>query len=101
MPFPCPGTHPDPGTEPIFPVYPALAGRFFTTETSEKPFFVYWIVSFDDIKPHELFVHFGELVSCWSHHLQIFVFQSADCIFILFMISYVLQKHLSLIRFHF
>ena len=33
--FPSPRDLPDPGTEPVFPVYPAspaLAGRFFTTE---------------------------------------------------------------------
>ena len=66
-----------------------------------SPLFFYWIVSFDDIKPNELFVHFGELISCWSHHLQTFVFQSVDCVFILFIISFALQKHLSLIRFCF
>ena len=28
---PCPGDHPDPGIEPVFPLFPALAGRFFAT----------------------------------------------------------------------
>ena len=28
---------PDPGTEPVFPVFPALAGRFFTTEPPGNP----------------------------------------------------------------
>ena len=32
LPFPSPGDLSDPGTEPTFPVSPALAGRFFTTE---------------------------------------------------------------------
>ena len=27
----------DPGIEPVFPEFPALAGRFFTTEPPEKP----------------------------------------------------------------
>ena len=31
LPFPSPGDFPDPGTEPMFPVPPALAGIFFTT----------------------------------------------------------------------
>ena len=34
MPFPPPGDLPDPGIKPAFPVSPALAGRFFTTETN-------------------------------------------------------------------
>ena len=31
LPCPLPGDHPDPGIEPVFPLFPALAGRFFTT----------------------------------------------------------------------
>ena len=34
LPFPTPGDIPDPGIEPVFP---ALAGRFFTTESPGKP----------------------------------------------------------------
>ena len=34
LPFPSPGGLPNPGTEPTFP---ALAGRFFTTEPPGKP----------------------------------------------------------------
>ena len=33
LPFPTPGDLPDPGVEPESPVSPALASRFFTTET--------------------------------------------------------------------
>ena len=33
LPFPSPGDLPDPGIEPVFP---ALAGRFFTTEPPGK-----------------------------------------------------------------
>ena len=38
------------GTDPISP---ALAGIFFTTEQPGKP----WVVCFDDVKLHELFVN--------------------------------------------
>ena len=33
LPFPTPGDLPEPGLELASPVAPALAGRFFTTET--------------------------------------------------------------------
>ena len=36
LPFPLPGDLPDPGIEPTSAA-PALAGRFFTTESPEKP----------------------------------------------------------------
>ena len=32
LPFPPPGNLPSPGIEPMYPVSPALGGRFFTTE---------------------------------------------------------------------
>ena len=38
LPLPSPGDLPDPGTEPGSPHSPALAGGFFTTEPSRKPF---------------------------------------------------------------
>ena len=34
LPFPSPGDLPDPGIKPASPVYPALAGGFFTTSTA-------------------------------------------------------------------
>ena len=37
LPFPPLGDLPDPGTELTSPVSPALAGRFFTTESPGKP----------------------------------------------------------------
>ena len=37
LPFPFPGDPPDLEMEPEFPVSPALAGRFFTTEPLRKP----------------------------------------------------------------
>ena len=33
LPFPPPGNLPDPGIKPASPVSPALAGKFFITET--------------------------------------------------------------------
>ena len=37
LPFLTPGDFPDPRTEPLSPVSPALGGRFFTAEPCEKP----------------------------------------------------------------
>ena len=37
LPFPSPGDLPDPGIEPVSLAYPALAGRFFTSESPGKP----------------------------------------------------------------
>ena len=36
LPFPPPGNFPDPGIEPVSPEFPALVGRFFTTELPGK-----------------------------------------------------------------
>ena len=36
LPFPSPGDLPDPGIVPESPASPALAGRFFTTESPRK-----------------------------------------------------------------
>ena len=38
LPFPPSGDLTDPGIKPMSPPYPALAGGFFTTEPSGKPF---------------------------------------------------------------
>ena len=37
LPFPPPGDLPDSGIKPTSPVYPARAGRFFTSEPPGKP----------------------------------------------------------------
>ena len=37
LPFPFPEDLPNPGIEPMYPVTPVLAGRFFTTEPPGKP----------------------------------------------------------------
>ena len=37
FPCPSPGDLSDPGIKPAFPVAPALAGEFFTTEPPRKP----------------------------------------------------------------
>ena len=39
LPCPAPGDLPDPGTEPMSPASPALAGGFFTIEPPRKPHF--------------------------------------------------------------
>ena len=36
LPFPPPGNLPNPGIEPVSPVSPTLAGRFFTAEPPGK-----------------------------------------------------------------
>ena len=36
LPFPPPGNLPDPGIQPLSPTSPALAVRFFTTETERE-----------------------------------------------------------------
>ena len=36
LPFPIPGDLPDPGIEPTSPLFPSLAGRFFTTAPPRK-----------------------------------------------------------------
>ena len=41
LPFPAPGDLPNPGTEPVSPVSPALAGQVFTTEPPGKPLHIY------------------------------------------------------------
>ena len=43
LPFPPPGDLPDPGIELASPVFPTLAGGFFTTEPPGKPTYVYWV----------------------------------------------------------
>ena len=41
LPFPPPGDLPDPGIKPASPASPALAGRFFTTESLGSPYNMY------------------------------------------------------------
>ena len=44
LPCPPPGDLPSPGTEPVSPVFPALAGGFFTTSTTcEAPISRYYL----------------------------------------------------------
>ena len=42
LPFPPAGDLPNPWTEPMFPVFPALAGGFFTTEPLFKSVFFFF-----------------------------------------------------------
>ena len=47
MPFASLWDLPDPRIEPVSPESPAVAGRFFTTEPPEKPFFgIYMFYNF-------------------------------------------------------
>ena len=64
------------------PISPALAGVFFTTEQPGKP----WVVCFDDVKLYALFVNTFSL--------------SVDCLLVLFIVSFAMQKLLSLIKSH-
>ena len=43
LPVPTPGDLFDVGIQPMSPVSPVLAGRFFTTEPPEKPHFILWV----------------------------------------------------------
>ena len=59
-----------------------------------------WVVWFFDIELYKLFIYFGychlsviSFVNIFSH--------SIGCLFILLMVSFAVQKHLSLIRSHF
>ena len=45
LPFPTPRDLPDLGIEPMSPVSPALADRFFTTEPLRKPIYIHTEVS--------------------------------------------------------
>ena len=62
------------------------------------PFFD-WVVRFDDIKPHEVFVNLETNPLLVTSFANIFS-QSVGCLFILFMVSFAVQKLLSLIRSH-
>ena len=49
LPFPTPGNLPNPGTEPVSPVFPTWAGRFLTAELDHKDgwvlkYWCFWIV---------------------------------------------------------
>ena len=85
---------PRPGLEPVSP---ALAGRFSTTAPPGKPLpifligsfglFCYWVVwAVLEIKPLSV-ASFANIFS-----------QSVCCLFVLFMVSFAVQKLISLIR---
>ena len=65
---------------------------------SPAQFFIGFLC-FDDIKPHELFVHFGNYSLLVTSFVNIFS-QSVGCFFILFIVSFAVQKLSSLIRLH-
>ena len=65
---------------------------------SPAQFFIGFLC-FDDIKPHELFVNFGNCSLLVTSFANIFS-QSVGCFFISFIVSFAVHKCLSSIRFH-
>ena len=69
----------------------------------EKCLFIWsffgWIVCFFDIELHELFVNFGDYPLSVASFANIFS-HSMGCLFVLLMVSFAMQKLLSLIRSH-
>ena len=61
--------------------------------------FFEWVVCFDAVKHHELFVNFGRLIPYWSHRLQCFL-PICGLSFILFIVSFAVQQLLSLSMSH-
>ena len=57
LPFLYPGDLPDPGIEPTFPVSPALAGRFFSTEPPGKSYGICILPLYGLPKCHHLIAH--------------------------------------------
>ena len=84
LPFPSPGALPDPGTEPEFP---ALAGRFFTTEPPGKPTDVYQFSSV-----------VSDSVTPWTatHQASLSIANSRSLIRLMSMESVMPSKHLIL-----
>jgi len=83
----------------IKPVSPALAGRFFTIEPLGKapcPFFD-WVVCFLILSSWAV-CKFWRLIPCQLHHFCKCFLPSVGCLFILFMVSFAMQKLLNLIR---
>ena len=62
------------------------------------PFFE-WVVCSDAIKHHKLFVNFGDPSLTGQIIYKIFS-QSVGCLFALFIVSFAVQKLLSLSRYH-
>ena len=69
----------------------------FFGEMSVKVFFPLfdWVVCFSGIELYELFVYFG---NCLSVSFAIIFSHSEDCLFTLLIVSFAVQKLLSLIR---
>ena len=66
----------------------------------EKCLFRYSVLLFFNIELYELFVYFG--INPFSVALFANIFSySVGCLFVLFMVSFVVQKLLSLFRSHF
>ena len=63
LPFPPLGDLPNSGIEPTSLAYPALAGRFFTTDSSRKPSL------FLDIRSKNFFLRFANAVDLYCLHV--------------------------------
>ena len=63
LPFPLPGSLPDPGTEPASLKFPALEGRFFTTYATWKALSRRRNRKYMSLKKQELTVPFSYTVS--------------------------------------
>ena len=78
LPFPPPGDLPNPGTEHLSPMCPALAGRFFTTESPGKPLKTgcWWLNSWYNLETRKTLDKFHDLRShterqeCYCHLKQ-------------------------------
>ena len=91
------GDLPGPGLEPMSTEF---ADGFLTTVPPGKSCpFLNWIVCFLDIEVHELLVYFGDksFVRCF---ICKYFLHSEGCLFMLFMVSFAVQKLWGLISSH-
>ena len=82
----------------LFPCWPFVCFLWRNVCFVFCPFFD-WIICFGDIKPHELFVNFGDssLVRCI---ICKYCIPSCGCLFVWSRVSFAVKKILSLIRPH-
>ena len=70
LPFPTPGDLPDPGIEPASLISPALAGGFFTTSATWKPWRVFKYMLFWGLKIHKHVLTVS--VQCFTEEFEVF-----------------------------
>ena len=76
----------------IYNMFPFLFPLLLTIFWLGCLFFRYWAAC--------AVCKFWRLILFWLHHLQIFFPHSVGCLFVLFMVSFLVQKLLSLIKSH-